>query len=143
LFDLDVTPPFECTLNYRVAYLVLSVQIKVYVLLMCKAAFLLPVLTGMLRNGIDGGTIPVIQEPQTVVIGPTRELVTQIHHEACKFAYNTMARSVVVYGGVSSNHQAREVAKGAHIVVGTPGRLMDFVRRGYVSHRHFYQPVMT
>lgn len=119
------------------------VEIKVDILLMCKAAFLLPVLTGMLRNGIAGGTFSVIQEPQTVVIGPTRELVTQIHHEACKFAYNTMARSVVVYGGVSSNFQAREVAKGAHMVVGTPGRLMDFVRRGYVSHRHCYQPIVT
>ena len=109
---------------------------------MCKAAFLLPVLTGMLRNGIDGGSFSVIQEPQTIIVGPTRELVTQIHREACKFAYNTVARSVVVYGGVSSNYQAREVGKGAHMVVGTPGRLMDFVRRGYVSHWHFYQPLV-
>jgi len=88
----------------------------------------------MLRNGIDGSALTVVQEPQTIVIGPTRELVNQIYHEARKFAYNTIIRSVVVYGGVTIRHQASDVARGAHLVVGTPGRLMDFVRRGYVSH---------
>jgi len=98
-----------------------------------QAAFLLPVLNGMLCNGIDGSAFSVVQEPQAVIVGPTRELVTQIHHEARKFSYDTMIRPVVVYGGVTSGYQAREVAKGAHMVVGTPGRLIDFVRRGYVS----------
>jgi len=93
----------------------------------------------MLRNGIEGGQFSVVQEPQTVIVGPTRELVTQIQHEARKFSYNTLIRSVVVYGGVTSSYQAREVAKGAHLVVGTPGRLMDFVRREYVSLQHYAQ----
>jgi len=97
----------------------------------------------MLRNGIEGGAFSVVQEPQAIIVGPTRELVTQIHHEARKFAYNTIARSVVVYGGVTSGYQAREIGKGAHMVVGTPGRLMDFVRRGYVSHRHSCHLVET
>jgi len=90
------------------------------------------VLTGMIRNGIEGSTFSAIQEPQTIIVGPTRELVNQIQHEARKFAYNTVVRSVVVYGGVTTSHQAREISKGAHLVVGTPGRLMDFVRRQYV-----------
>jgi len=98
-----------------------------------QAAFLLPVLTGMLRNGVEGGAFSVIQEPQAIIVGPTRELVTQIHHEARKFAYNTVIRPAVVYGGVLPRYQAHEVSKGAHLVVGTPGRLMDFVRSGYVS----------
>jgi len=89
----------------------------------------------MLRNGIEGSVFSIVQEPQAIIVGPTRELVTQIHHEACKFSYNTLIRPVVVYGGVTSNYQAREVGKGAHLVVGTPGRLIDFVRRGYVSVR--------
>jgi len=89
----------------------------------------------MLRNGIDGSAFSVVQEPQAIIVGPTRELVTQIQHEARKFAYDTMIRSVVVYGGVTSSHQARDVAKGAHLVVGTPGRLMDFIRKEYVSSR--------
>ena len=91
----------------------------------------------MLRNGVEGSAFSVVQEPQTIIVGPTRELVIQIHHEARKFAYNTIIRPVVVYGGVTSSHQAREVGKGAHLVVGTPGRLIDFIRRGYVSYWHF------
>ena len=91
----------------------------------------------MLRDGVDGSAFSLIQEPRAVIVGPTRELVTQIHHEARKFAYNTLIKSVVVYGGVSTGYQAREVSKGAHMVVGTPGRLMDFVRRGYVSPLHY------
>jgi len=87
----------------------------------------------MLRNGIEGGMLSVVQEPQTIIVGPTRELVTQIHHEARKFSFNTVARSVVAYGGVTASYQAREICKGAHLVVGTPGRLMDFIRRGCVS----------
>lgn len=112
--------------------------ITLFGLFVGQAAFLLPVLTGMLRNGIEGSAFSVVQEPQAIIIGPTRELVTQIHREARKFAYNTVVRAVVVYGGVTSSHQAREVGKGAHMVVGTPGRLIDFVRRGYVSYWHFF-----
>ena len=92
----------------------------------------MPVLTGMIRNGVEGSVFTAVQEPQAIIVGPTRELVNQIHHEARKFAYNTIVRPVVVYGGVTSSHQAREISKGAHLVVGTPGRLMDFVRRQYV-----------
>nr|BAE93269.1 RNA helicase [Tubifex tubifex] len=97
------------------------------------AAFLLPVLTGMLRNGVEGGQFSVVQEPQAIIVGPTRELVTQIYNEARKFAHNTMVRPVVVYGGVTTGYQAREVSKGAHLVVGTAGRLLDFIRKGYLS----------
>lgn len=98
-----------------------------------KAAFLLPVLTQMRRAGVTGSAFSDIQEPQAIVIGPTRELVAQIHHEARKFAHDTMIRSVVVYGGVSTRHQMFELQKGAHIVIGTPGRLLDFIEKRFVS----------
>jgi superfamily II DNA/RNA helicase len=71
--------------------------------------------------------------PQAIVVGPTRELVIQIHHEARKFAYNTMIRSVVTYGGTSKMSQRQQLCQGAHIVVGTPGRLLDFIKEGVVS----------
>lgn len=67
------------------------------------------------------------------MVGPTRELVVQIHHEARKFSYGTMIRSVVVYGGVSTRYQINELQKGAHIVIGTPGRLMDVIEKRIVS----------
>jgi len=75
----------------------------------------------------------LVQEPQALIIGPTRELVDQIHHEARKFAHNTIIRPVVVYGGVSTGYQMREVEKGCHLLVATIGRLLDFIRKGKVS----------
>ena len=86
----------------------------------------------MLENGISGSSFSDIQEPQAIVVGPTRELVNQTYSEARKFAWDTMLRPVVVYGGTSVGHQLREVEKGAHIVVGTPGRLLDFIGKGKV-----------
>ena len=44
-----------------------------------------------------------------------------------------MVRPVVVYGGTAVFHQLSDLGKGAHIVVGTPGRLMDFIGKGKVS----------
>ncbi|ESN91783.1 hypothetical protein HELRODRAFT_108526 [Helobdella robusta] len=93
------------------------------------AGFLLPVLTGMLERGIEGSPFTELQEPQAIVIGPTRELVAQIYKEAYKFSLNTRIRPVVVYGGVSVSHQLHEIEKGAHIVIATPGRLIDFINR--------------
>ena len=87
----------------------------------------------MLRNGIEGSAFSAVQEPQAIIVGPTRELVMQIHHEARKFSRDTMINPVVVYGGVSVGYQLREVEKGAHMIIGTPGRLLDFVRKGKVS----------
>ena len=55
-------------------------------------AFLLPVLTQMRRAGITGSAFSENQEPRAIVVGPTRELVALIHHEAHKFAYNTKIR---------------------------------------------------
>ena len=100
--------------------------------LVLQAAFLLPVLTGMISNGIEGSRFSDIQEPQALVIGPTRELVSQIHGEARKFSYGTMVRPVVVYGGTSVGYQLRQLESGAHIVIGTPGRLLDFIGKGKV-----------
>ena len=101
------------------------------------AAFLLPIISSMLTNGFEGSAYSEIQEPQCLVIGPTRELVLQIRNEAGKFAYNTMLRPCVVYGGVQVYHQLNDISKGAHIVVGTPGRLLDFISRGKVNKKAF------
>lgn len=96
----------------------------------------MPVLTEMLRDGVESSAFSALQEPQAIVIGPTRELVAQIYHEARKFSYNTIVRPVVIYGGVTTSYQAREVGKGANLVVATPRRLIDFVHRGFVSQQY-------
>ena len=78
------------------------------------------------------GQFSDVQQPIALVVAPTRELVAQIFNEARKFAHGSKLRPVVVYGGTSVGHQLREVERGAHIVVGTPGRLLDFINRGKV-----------
>ncbi len=66
-------------------------------------------------------------------MSPTRELTLQIYGEARKFVHTMMYRPVVVYGGTSVGHQLRQLEAGCNILVGTPGRLLDFLRRKKVS----------
>nr|ABE27759.1 vasa [Azumapecten farreri] len=97
------------------------------------AAFLLPVLTGMMKNGLTGSAFSDVQEPQALVVAPTRELALQIFNDARKFSHGTMLRPVVLYGGTSVGYQLKQVENGAHIVVGTPGRLIDVINKGKIS----------
>lgn len=98
---------------------------------------MLPVLTGMMKNGLTGSSFSAIQEPQALVVAPTRELAVQINMDARKFVHGTMLRPVVVYGGTSVGYQLRQVEQGTHILVGTPGRLLDVIGKGKVMNTEF------
>ena len=68
---------------------------------------------------------------QVLILVPTRELATQVADEVHKLAaFKKGVRSVPVYGGASYERQFAELKRGAHIVVGTPGRLTDHMDRG-------------
>ena len=74
---------------------------------------------------------PARREPQALVLVPTRELATQVADEVHKLAaFKRGVRSVPIYGGASYERQFAELARGAQIVVGTPGRLTDLLARG-------------
>ncbi len=74
------------------------------------------------------------QEVQTLVLAPTRELCIQITKDLQGFAkYYPRLRVVPVYGGASADTQIRELRRGAHIVVATPGRMLDLIRRRAVD----------
>ncbi|WP_411023691.1 DEAD/DEAH box helicase, partial [Salmonella sp. s51228] len=95
------------------------------------AAFLLPILSLMLSKGwyhnvTDENTV----SPTALIIAPTRELVIQIYHEALKFSHSSIIKVVVAYGGTSVGHQLSKLERGCHILVATPGRLIDFLSRG-------------
>jgi len=81
--------------------------------------------------------IPLIQavdenQPwvQGLVLSPTRELAVQITLELQKIASYTRVSIVTIYGGQSMNVQLDALRRGAHVVVGTPGRTIDHIRRG-------------
>lgn len=96
------------------------------------AAFLLPTITRLIKEECPGASQNDTQTPEVLIVSPTRELTLQIYNEARKFVHGSVYRPVVAYGGTSVGHQLAQVERGANIVVGTPGRLMDFLRRGKV-----------
>ena len=67
---------------------------------------------------------------QAIVLAPTRELAVQITLELQKIGSYTGVRIVTIYGGQSMNVQLDALRRGAHIVVGTPGRTIDHIKRG-------------
>ena len=71
--------------------------------------------------------------PTSLILAPTRELVSQIYDEARKFAYRSWVRPAVVYGGADIGQQLRQVERGCDLLVATPGRLCDLMERGRIS----------
>ncbi|MFD0051902.1 DEAD/DEAH box helicase [Actinomycetes bacterium NPDC127524] len=66
---------------------------------------------------------------QGIVIAPTRELAIQVSEELYKLGYGKRARVMAVYGGQDIDRQIRALKKYPHIIVGTPGRLLDHIKR--------------
>ena len=86
------------------------------------AAFALPLLSNLnLRQ----------KDPQVLVLAPTRELAIQVAEAFKKYASHMKSFHVLpIYGGQEYSGQIRGLKRGAHVVVGTPGRVMDHMRRG-------------
>jgi ATP-dependent RNA helicase DeaD len=87
------------------------------------AAFSLPILSRLKRHG------PV----QALIVVPTRELAVQITIEINKFAKYSNIKAASIYGGQSINLQLDQLKRGVQIVVATPGRLIDHLKRGSIQ----------
>lgn len=71
---------------------------------------------------------------QALILSPTRELCLQITNEIKQYSkYVKGLHTVAVYGGASITEQAREIKRGAQIIVATPGRMQDMINRGLVN----------
>lgn len=103
------------------------------------AAFLVPILNQMYERGVSQQPFTSRpgarrkQYPLGLVLAPTRELATQIYEEAKKFSYRARMRPAVLYGGNNTMEQMRELDRGCHLIVATPGRLEDMINRGKVG----------
>lgn len=74
------------------------------------------------------------QDPQVLVLTPTRELALQVAEALQSYArYLPGFHVLPVYGGQGMSMQLRQLRRGAHFVVGTPGRVMDHIRRGSLN----------
>src|SRR5215831_9278784 len=87
------------------------------------AAFGLPILANVKRNGAI----------QALILVPTRELAVQVTNEINKFARYTGIRSISIYGGQSIGLQHDLLKRGVQIIVATPGRLIDHLKRGSIQ----------
>lgn len=68
--------------------------------------------------------------PKALILAPTRELALQVTEEIGSLKGEKPIKLLTVYGGQSISEQQRRLRRGAHIVVGTPGRILDLLRRG-------------
>ncbi len=78
-------------------------------------------------------TLPRAGSPLALIVAPTRELAMQVGRELAWLYAATGARVASCIGGMDGQAEARALAAGAHIVVGTPGRLCDHIRRGRLN----------
>lgn len=103
------------------------------------AAYLLAILQRLL-SGQDGEKRG--GHPAAVIIAPTRELAIQIHRDACALAGDSRIRLGLVYGGTDYEKQRTRVAQGTDLLIGTPGRLIDFLKQEIFHFRHVQAVVL-
>ena len=89
------------------------------------AAFGLPLIQQLIENGQK----PKPKSVRALILAPTRELVNQISDNLRQYVKKTPIWINVVIGGANINTQRRTLANGSDIVVATPGRLLDLVKR--------------
>lgn len=87
------------------------------------AAFLIPILNKIIKD----------KNETAIIIAPTRELATQIETEFNDFARGMRIFSVVCVGGMPISAQIRNLRRECNVVIGTPGRLLDLVKRGEID----------
>ncbi len=96
------------------------------------AAFSLPLLCNLDKD------LPF----QALILAPTRELAIQITAEIDELGKHTPIRATTVYGGQAVRTQAGKLEKGSHIIVGTPGRVMDMLERGLLHFKNIKHVVL-
>jgi ATP-dependent RNA helicase RhlB len=93
------------------------------------AAFLISLFSRMIRNP----AVELGNSPQALIIAPTRELADQIYHEALRLGKFTGFRLLAVYGGIDYQKQMDTLQKGVDVLIGTPGRLIDYYKQNIYS----------
>jgi ATP-dependent RNA helicase RhlB len=96
------------------------------------AAFLLAVFTKLLQNPREQS---VPGQPRALVLAPTRELAIQIHKDAEALGIFTGLNNVVVFGGMNHEQQRRQLEEPVDVLIGTPGRVIDYSRSSSLDLR--------
>lgn len=92
------------------------------------AAFALPILDQLGEERVRAKP----NRPQALILAPTRELAIQIGDSLTAYGRHVKLRHTVIFGGVKQHSQVRALRQGVHILVATPGRLIDLIDQGHV-----------
>lgn len=92
------------------------------------AAFALPILNRLGKR--NRKSVPY--NPNALILTPTRELAVQVSESIETYGKHLRLRHAVVYGGVSQTKQVRKLERGVHILVATPGRLIDLMNQNFI-----------
>ncbi|HLQ11888.1 MAG TPA: DEAD/DEAH box helicase [Steroidobacteraceae bacterium] len=98
------------------------------------AAFLVALYQSLLEKRAAPGK--AITSVRALVVAPTRELAVQIHKDALVLGRHTGLSLAVVFGGVDYDKQRRQLADGVEVLIGTPGRIIDYLKQGIYDLRH-------
>ena len=98
------------------------------------AAFLIAMYQALLTRPASPNRHPT--SVRALIVAPTRELAVQIHRDALTLGAHTGLRHLVVFGGIDYDKQRQELAAGCDVLIGTPGRLIDYFKQHVYDLRH-------
>ncbi|MBV8496785.1 MAG: DEAD/DEAH box helicase, partial [Gammaproteobacteria bacterium] len=98
------------------------------------AAFLVALYQTLLTRPAAAGRAPT--SIRALIVAPTRELAVQIHRDALVLGAHTGLRHAVVFGGIDYEKQRQEVRGGCEVLIGTPGRLIDYFKQHVFDMKH-------
>jgi ATP-dependent RNA helicase DeaD len=119
----------------------MPVQAKVLPLMRGGVDLIVKAITGSGKTGAFGIPIvtdldPDLDECQALVMAPTRELANQVCGELEALGKHRRVRCIPIYGGVGYTQQIEGIEAGAHVIVGTPGRMLDHLGSGRLNFDH-------
>ena len=100
------------------------------------AAFALPIIQKLLDSNANGESI------RALILAPTRELVDQIDNNLKQFCQFNHLKSVAIFGGVEHEKQINRIGRGCDILVATPGRLIEHLRKGNIALNNAFHIVL-
>jgi len=104
------------------------------------AAFLIALFNRLLTD--PGSANRPLNAPRAIVIAPTRELAVQIHSDAEGLGKYTGLKLAIVFGGVDYDKQRRILEQGVDVLIGTPGRVIDYFKQHVFDLKHIQVAVM-
>jgi ATP-dependent RNA helicase RhlB len=98
------------------------------------AAFLVALFQSLLTKPATAQRAPT--SVRALIVAPTRELAVQIHKDAAQLGIHTGLKLAVVFGGTDYDKQRRSLAEGVDVLIGTPGRIIDYFKQHVFDLRH-------